>query len=189
MKIPPNARRVFKGIIFDVYQWEQKMFDGNFKTFEMLKRPNTVEIIAIRDNKILLSKQSQPNKEDFYSLFGGRQDEDEEPLATAKRELLEESGMESQNWELIKTYSPLHKIDWEIYLFVARNCEKTEDQDLDSGEKIEIVEYTFEKFIEIVESDKYWGNELVLDILRMKQDRKKLNEFKSKIFGKNKNKR
>lgn len=52
MKIPINARRVFKGIIFDVYQWEQKMFDGNFKTFEMLKRPNTVEIIAIRDNKI-----------------------------------------------------------------------------------------------------------------------------------------
>ena len=182
MKIPTNAKRVFKGIIFDIYQWEQKMFDGNFKTFEMLKRPNTVEIIATRNNKILLSKQSQPNKEDFYSLFGGRQDEDEESLATAKRELLEESGMESQNWELIKTYSPLHKIDWDIYLFIAGNCEKVKDQDLDSGERIKVVEYTFDEFIEIVESDKYWGNELVLDILRMKQDGEKLNEFKSKIF-------
>lgn len=69
MKIPLNARRVFKGIIFDVYQWEQKMFDGSFKTFEMLKRLNTVEIIAIQNNKILLSKQSQPNKENFYSLL------------------------------------------------------------------------------------------------------------------------
>ncbi len=40
MKIPPNAKRVFKGIIFDVYQWQQKMFDGSKETFEMLKRAN-----------------------------------------------------------------------------------------------------------------------------------------------------
>ena len=182
MRIPPTAKKVFDGVIFDVYQWQQEMFDGSKETFEMLKRPNTIEIIAVEGDKILFSKQSQPNKNDFYSLFGGRADEGEEPLDTAKRELHEESGYESSDWELLKTYTPLHKIDWDIYLYVARNCKKTGNQHLDSGEKIEIIKYTFNEFIETVLSDKYWGNELVLDILRMKQDGK-LEEFKNKIFG------
>lgn len=184
MKIPLNAKRVFKGIIFDTYQWKQKVFDGSFKTFEMLKRVNTVEIIATKENKILLSKQSQPTKKNFYSLFGGRANENEKPLITAKRELLEESGLASNDWELIKTFSPIHKIDWKIYTFVARDCEKTAEQKLDAGEKIEVVECNFDEFIKIVESDKYWGNELVLDVLRMKQDGQRLIDFKKKIFRK-----
>lgn len=181
MKIPSSASRVFKGIIFDVYHWEQEMFDGTTQTFEILKRPNTIEIIATSGNKISISRQSQPNKHDFYSLFGGRAEEGEDPLVTAKRELLEESGLTSDDWELLRIYEPMHKIDWQIYMFVARNCKKTSEQKLDSGEKIEIVECTFDKFLHIIGSDKYWGNELVLDILKMKE-RGTLEEFKKKLF-------
>src|SRR5437868_13556711 len=112
MKIPPEAKLVFSGILFDVYQWQQKMFDGSFETFEMLKRPDTVEIIATNGDKVYMSHQSQPNKANFYSLFGGRKEKGEEPLECAKRELLEESGMSSNNWELYKEYKPLHKIEW-----------------------------------------------------------------------------
>src|SRR5882757_3955251 len=103
MKIPPQAKKVFQGVIFSVYQWQQEMFDGSTETFEMLKRPNTIEVIATQGDKILISRQSQPNKENFYSLFGGRAEEGEDPLVTAKRELLEESGLESDDWELFKS--------------------------------------------------------------------------------------
>lgn len=181
MKIPQNAKRVFKGIIFDVYHWEQEMFDGTTETFEMLKRVNTIEIIATSGDKILLSHQSQPNKHDYYSLFGGRAEENEEPLVTAKRELLEESGLTSKDWELFKTYTPVHKIDWEIHTFIARDCKKVKEQNLDAGEKIEILECTFDEFIELVVSDKYWGSELVVDILKMK-DAGSLEEFRKKLF-------
>ena len=37
MKVPKQAKRVFKGVIFDVYQWEQEMFDGTKEIFEKLK--------------------------------------------------------------------------------------------------------------------------------------------------------
>lgn len=182
MKIPLEAKKVFDGIIFDVYQWQQKMFDGTEETFEMLKRANTIEVIAIKDGKIVLSHQSQPTKKDFYSLFGGRAEEGEDPLVTAKRELLEESGLSSNKWELFKVYQPFHKIDWEIYTYIAKDCKKTSDMKLDAGEKIEVVECGFEEFVDIILSDKYWGNELVLDILRMK-DKGRLKEFKTKLFG------
>lgn len=182
MKIPSEAEKVFKGVIFDVYHWQQKLFDGSESTFEMLKRANTVEAIAIKDDKIYLSHQSQPNKKDFYSLFGGRGEQGEDPLVSAKRELLEESGMTSDKWELFKVYQPIHKIDWDIYTYIARDCKKISATKLDAGEKIETKECTFEEFIDIVISDKYWGNELALDILKMK-DKGKLEEFKAKLFG------
>lgn len=181
MKIPSEAKLVFKGVIFDVYQWQQKMYDGTFQTFEVLKRPNTIEIIATSGDKILLSHQSQPTKSDFYSLLGGRGEEGEEPMVTAKRELLEEAGIESDDWELYKMYQPAHKIDWKIYTFIARNCKKVMDQKLDAGEKIKVIEYSFDDFINLVLSDKYWGNELVIDILKMK-DQNTLHDFKSKLF-------
>ena len=180
-KIPEKAKRVFKGTIFEVYQWEQEMFDGSTATFEMLKRPNTIEVIAVKGDKIFMNLQSQPNKHNFYSLFGGRGEENEDPQVTAKRELLEESGMESDDWEFVKSYQPVHKIDWEIYLFIARDCKKVSEPKLDPGEKIETLELTFDEFVKKIEHDEYWGNQLVMDILRMEKEGT-LNAFKEKLF-------
>src|SRR3989338_5835820 len=114
MKIPDQAKCVFQGKIFDIYQWEQKMFDGSYATFERAKRMGTVQIIATQGNKVLLSFESQPDKPNFYTLFGGRMEEGEEPLVAAKRELLEESGLEAKEWELFKVYDPISKIDWQL---------------------------------------------------------------------------
>src|ERR1700745_3312240 len=116
--IPPDAKRVFKGVIFDAYQWEQPQYDGSVKTFEKLKRPDTVVVIAVTpENKILISHQEQPGKPAFIGLLGGRVDEGEEPLAAAKRELLEESGYESQDWDLFFAVQPVSKIEWGVYCF------------------------------------------------------------------------
>jgi len=59
--IPENAEQVFKGQIFDVYHWRQEMFDGSTETFEMLKRPDTIKIIAIKDKKIVILEEEQPD--------------------------------------------------------------------------------------------------------------------------------
>jgi ADP-ribose pyrophosphatase len=180
-KIPSEAKLVFQGKIFAVYQWEQKMFDGSYQTFEMLRRPMTVEVIATAGDMIYLTHQSQPNKADFYSLLGGRGEDDEDPLDAAKRELLEESGFASDDWELFKTYQPVHKIDWDIHTFIARDCRKVAEQKLDVGEQIEVKACSFTEFIEHILSEKYWGTELTLDILRLK-DAGELEEFKQKLF-------
>lgn len=59
---------MFKGVIFDVYQWEQEMFDGTTQTFEKLKRPDTIMVIPVtEDGKIILTEQEQPGKKPFIS--------------------------------------------------------------------------------------------------------------------------
>lgn len=181
-KIPQHAEKVFTGKIFDVYQWEQEMYDGSTETFEMIKRPNTIEVIATQNDKILLSRQSQPNKHNYLSLFGGRAEEGEPALATAKRELLEESGLESRDWELFKTYEPVHKMEWQVFTYIARNCKKIAEPHLDPGEKIEVIACTFDEFIDLVQDDAYWGTEFTLDVLKMK-DAGKLDQFRKQLFG------
>lgn len=185
MKLPSQAKKVFQGKIFSVYQWEQKLYDGSKATFEMLKRPGTIQIIPTSGSQVYLSYEEQPTKPRTYTLLGGRMEPDEEPLVTAKRELLEESGLESNDWELLKTYEYEGKIEWPMYLYAARNCKQTTEQKLDPGEKIEVKKVTFEKFIELVMGENFWNQIVSNDILRMQMDKSKLEDFKHKLFGEN----
>ncbi|OGE77790.1 MAG: hypothetical protein A2751_01910 [Candidatus Doudnabacteria bacterium RIFCSPHIGHO2_01_FULL_46_14] len=181
-EIPANAKRAYKGKIFEIWQWEQKMFDGSTEVFEMLKRPNTIQIIATVKKKILVTREEQPERPvREFGLYGGRGEEGEEPLETAKRELLEESGMESDHWELWKTYQPFVKAEWTIYVFIARNCRKVAEPRLDNGEKIEQHEIGFEQFVEKVTDDSFWAPSFSNDILRLKLEGR-LDEFKNKLF-------
>ena len=153
--IPDNATKVFSGIIFDVYQWQQKMFDGSTETFERLKRPDSVQIIAIKDEKIIVLEQEQPDIGFFYSFPGGRHDEEEEDeLEAAKRELLEETGMKFSNWKLVSTIQPLSKIDWIIYTFIASDFSDQTNQNFDTGEKITVTYKTLDEVKELNNSPK-----------------------------------
>lgn len=182
MKLPPNAKKVFQGTIFSVYQWEQELYDGTKATFEALKRPGTIQIIPTKGDKILLSYEEQPTKPRSFTFFGGRQEPDEEPLVTAKRELQEETGLASDDWELLKVYKNEGKIDWDVYLFVARQCKKVGEPNLDAGEKIDVKEVTFDEFLEKVSSEDFWGKLIANDILRMRLHNDELAVFKQRLW-------
>ena len=183
MQIPKQAKRVFKGVIFDVYQWKQKMFDGSYEIFEMLKRPDTVQIIATKGDNILIAEEEQPGSPKSDGLFGGRVDEGEQPLDAAKRELLEETGMESEEWELFKVYEYYFKIDWKLYYYIARNCGKIAEPKLENGEKINVKEVSLDEFFKMVLGDKFKGGEFRFDMLKKSLNDSKLVKFKKMLFG------
>jgi len=144
--IPKNAEKVFQGKIYNVYQWPQKLFDDSEATFEMVSRPDTVKIIAVKDDKIVIVKQRQPNLDWYYDFPSGRHDDpDENELAAAKRELREETGMEFSHWKLIGVKQPFIKIDWLVYTFLATDFVRQGPQELDAGEDIEVLEIDFDK--------------------------------------------
>jgi hypothetical protein len=67
MQIPENAKRVFEGKTFDVYQWEQEMFDGKTKIFERLQRNHSVDVIAVSaEGKIYILEERQPGRSVFF---------------------------------------------------------------------------------------------------------------------------
>jgi ADP-ribose pyrophosphatase len=183
-KIPKHAKKVFEGVIFDIYQWDQEMYDGSHEVFEMAKRKaNGVVVIPILENgEILYSKQEQPMKPTYYALFGGMIDEGEDKLSGAKRELLEESGYESDDWEYLFTYDKFGKVEWEIHYYIARNCYKTSMQKLDPGEKIEIKQSSLDYFIEEVLPLDNFQERQVQGLVMKALDHDAVEELKEKLL-------
>ncbi len=173
--LPEDAKLVFKGVMFDTYQWEVEGYDGNKKIFEKLKRPDTAVIIPVTDDgNIIIGFQEQPNKEPFIGAIGGRVDEGEDILEAAKRELLEETGYEAKDWTLYKAVQPISKIEWAIYTFIAKGCTKVGEQNLDGAEKIELKFITFDEFIDLAINDDKFGEDFKTIVLEAKLDSQKM---------------
>ncbi len=183
MKIPKKAKRVFAGIVYDVYQWKETNFDGTPATFEAVKRHDSVQIMPTTRKKVFVGREEQPGRKPFYSFFGGRVEKGETPLAAAKRELAEESGMVSDDWVLIETYHVPGRIEWRVHYYVARNARAAHKQQLDPGERIMVMPVSFTKFIKLLAHPEFRGTERVRLWLTGGLDRTKLAAFKKKLLG------
>ncbi|OGI19168.1 MAG: hypothetical protein A3J06_02865 [Candidatus Moranbacteria bacterium RIFCSPLOWO2_02_FULL_48_19] len=167
--IPDDAKCVFEGAMFDVYQWEQELFDGSKAIFEKVKRPDTVVVFPVLpDGRIILTEQEQPGKEPFIGATGGRVDEGEDVLQAAKRELLGESGYEAEKYILWHAEQPVSKIDWAVYVFIAKGLKKVADLDLDGGEKITPKPVTFDEFIDFGTHEQFSEKEIIFKLLEAK---------------------
>ncbi len=181
--MPANAKMVFRGKIFEVWQWEQKMYDGTTAIFERLRRPDTTQIIAVVGDTILFQKQEQPHRSaSFRSLPGGRVEEGEDSLSGAKRELLEETGYASEDWILWREDCPVAKMDWTIYTYVARNCRKVAEQNLDAGERIENFFIDFEEFLALSDDADFYDRELAAFLYRARFDAAAREKFRGLLF-------
>lgn len=152
--VPDNASRVFKGMIFDVYQWPQKLFDGSEHTFEMLKRTDTVSVIAVANNKVLVIDDEQPHMGERKSFPGGRVDDtDATILAAAKREMLEETGYIFTNWRLVEVRQPYRKVEWFVYMWLAWDPTGQQAPHLDAGEKINLSQLELDDLKTLIDED------------------------------------
>jgi len=149
--IPPEAERVFQGVIFDVYQWQQELFDGSMATFERIKRADTVLAICIVDDKILVVEDEQPGRAKTVKFPGGRVDpEDGSTIVATKREIHEETGYEFAQWELASVVQPENKIEWFVYIYIANNVIRQQLVQDDAGEKTESILYSFDEVKQMV---------------------------------------
>ncbi|NCO12092.1 MAG: hypothetical protein COZ34_00925 [Candidatus Pacebacteria bacterium CG_4_10_14_3_um_filter_34_15] len=182
--MPKTAKQVFKGKIFEVWQWQQTMFDGSVKTFEKAKRNSSVGIFPVTaDGKIIVTSQAQPLMKPFISLIGGVVDEGESPLKAAERELMEEAGFQAKSLDLWFSVQPVTKIEWPIFIYIATGCKKVAEQTLDSGEKIKLKYVDWDEFLEIVVQDDFRDYEIALRFLKAMQREGELEKIKQLIFS------
>ncbi len=183
MRIPPKAQRVFHGILHDVYQWRQKLFDGSSSTFEMIVRQPSTEIIATVGNQIIILEQQQPGRETYPSLPGGRVEAGDTALHTAQREFLEETGFKASKWELLDEFSGNEKYYFRESLFLARNCMRATDQKMDAGEKIKVRFVSFDVFLALCRNSRFVAAiPLKFMMYEALLDRKKKEELKKRLF-------
>ncbi|MBI4253138.1 NUDIX domain-containing protein [Candidatus Uhrbacteria bacterium] len=181
--LPASARQVFKGEIWEIWQWEQEEFDGSVKIYERAVRADSVTVIPIVGDKILIQHQEQPFRGAFLSLPGGFR-EDEDPLHDGMRELLEETGHISDEWRHYFTWSPTaSKLMWKNHFYIASRCRKIQEMTLDPGEKISLDLISYDDFIALADNPAWRHRDLVPTLLRARYVPEKYRELRNRLFG------
>jgi 8-oxo-dGTP pyrophosphatase MutT (NUDIX family) len=143
-----SAEAVYRGKIFSVWRETYRYADGTEATREIVRHTGAVGIVAHDDEVVWLVRQPREATGigDLLEIPAGKLDEEgENPLQTAQRELAEEIGKAADHWE------PLHDFftspgfaDERFYLYRATGL-RDHRLEAESDERIDVVEWPLER--------------------------------------------
>ncbi len=143
-----------------VYRFPDGREIGPFYSYS--RRDYVVIVASDEDGNYLCVKQFRQGIKEVTTEFpaGGIERKDgkeygestaEDALAAAKRELREETGHESDEWEHLLTIPANATIaDNYAYIFKAINCRKSSGQELDDTEFVDVIKHTEREIEEMI---------------------------------------
>jgi 8-oxo-dGTP pyrophosphatase MutT (NUDIX family) len=148
-----GSETVWEGRIASVRVDQFRYDDGQEAEREIVAHPGAVAIVAHDGERMFLVRQPREavGEQGLLELPAGKLDEEgEEPLDTAKRELAEEIGKGARTWEhLTSFYTSPGFADEECHVYLATDL-YDEGAEADDTERIEIVEAPLAQLDEVI---------------------------------------
>jgi len=121
------------------------------------KRPGDAAVIVpiTEDEKFVMVVQSRPNTRPgvVVEFPAGMVDEGEDPIVSARRELLEETGYECDDIYLLEEhYQDQGCSEAVIRMYVATGCRKVAEQKLDSDENLDFIELGYDEILNLIKN-------------------------------------
>ena len=118
-----ESKLVYKGGFFDVYKDRIRLPDGGEATREYIRHPGAVVILPLFEDKtVLVERQFRyPLHRVFIEFPAGKIDRGEDRLASAMRELEEETGYTAADWRYVTTiHNAIGYSDEQLFVYLAQ---------------------------------------------------------------------
>jgi ADP-ribose pyrophosphatase len=150
-----GGEEVWSGKIASVHVDRFRYEDGEESDREIVRHPGAVAIIAHDGERLFMVKQPREavGEHALLELPAGKLDEEgEEPLDTAKRELAEEIGKAANEWRPITTfYTGPGLLTENMHLFLATDLYDERADTADEDERIEIEAVPLAQLDDVIE--------------------------------------
>lgn len=160
---------VFNGKLLKVYNDTVSLPNGSTATREYIKHQGAVCVVPVtEDNEIVAVKQYRyPIKRVTIEIPAGKLDKGEIPLEAAKRELSEETGVESADIEYIGgLYPSVAYTDEIIHMYVAKNL-KYGEAHTDDDEFLNVIRIPVSEFVDMIMDGKIEDSKTQAAILKV----------------------
>jgi ADP-ribose pyrophosphatase len=130
--------------------------DGYKTSRDYAIHPGAVAVLPFLDTTTLLLERQwrYPLNRSFLEFPAGKIDPGESPIATAQRELLEETGFIAKEWAYLGEFHPVTSYSTEvIFMFMARLLSEKQLPNTDKGECIDLLKLNINEFIKMVENN------------------------------------
>lgn len=149
-----DSRLIFEESIIRIQKDTLQLSNQEQHAYYILQtKPYAVVILAttIEGLYILNEEYRYPTKHFLLSCAGGYMDENEDPLKTARRELLEETGYEAEHYEIIGSAYPYAGVSTQKTIYVrAKGAKFQSKPSLDPTEVIRTILKTKEELYEMI---------------------------------------
>jgi ADP-ribose pyrophosphatase len=156
-----RAEVLLRGKIFDLVASELTLPSGVEQRLWVVEHPGAVAIapVTARGELVLVRQYRHAAREVLIEVPAGRLERGEPPLAAARRELAEETGMSARDWRELVTFLPAPGFCSErIVLFEARGLEsiagRPDAARPDDDEDLEVLTMPPERVLEVARDAK-----------------------------------
>lgn len=157
MKFRVEAEReVFQGRVIRLVNRDLVLPNGRRTTFSIVEHPGAVAILPVHANgDVVLLRQFRPTiGEEIYEIPAGTIEKGEAPLATAKREIIEETGFKARQWSKIAEFYTAPGFCTELmHVYVARGLTPA-TADGDADEVLRPVRMSLDAALKLIRSKK-----------------------------------
>jgi len=170
-----NITNLYNGKIFNVALEKVTLPNGVIKDREVVRHPGAAAMVPLLDdgNVVLVKQHRHAVNNYLWEIPAGTLEPDEEPVACARRELIEETGYEANNFDKLTEILPAPGYtDESIHIFLVTGLNAV-GQKLEDDEILTVQPTPFDKAIEMIKTGEIQDAKTIVGLLLTSMKKRK----------------